>query len=222
MSKSHDATLLERLTFFSDAVFAIAITLLVIEVRVPQIHGATEAELGRALVALIPKYVGFVVSFFVIGRFWLGHHRLFGLLRNTDDRLTYANILLLLGIAFTPFPTAVFSEYVNLKTATFFYTGWLIVLGLLNMRLVHVALRDALLDPAHDPVLANHLRHGAWLPILIGIAASAAAFAGPLFVLFVLVIGPILGSFVLHRTRKPALNETDPAAGVPLEPSGQL
>jgi uncharacterized membrane protein len=216
MSKSHDATLLERMTFFSDAVFAIAITLLVIEVRVPEIHGATDAALGQALIALIPKYVGFVVSFFVIGRFWLGHHRLFGLLRSTDDRLTYANILLLLGIAFTPFPTAVFSEYVNLKTATFLYTGWLIVLGLLNMRLVHVALRAPLLDPEHDPVLASHLRHGTWLPIVIGLAASLAAFAGPLIVLLVLLAGPVLGAFVLHRTRRPMLDEADASPSVAL------
>ena len=201
MSKRHDATLLERLTFFSDAVFAIAITLLVIEVRVPEIHGATEAALREALIELIPKYVGFIVSFFVIGRFWLGHHRLFGMLSRADDRLIFANILLLLGIAFMPFPTAVFSEYVNLKTATFLYTGWLMVLGFFNWNLVRIALSDGLLDPEHDPILARHLRRGTWLPLLIGLLASAAAFVGPLIVLLVLVIGPIAGSSLLHWTR---------------------
>ncbi|HEX8300141.1 TMEM175 family protein [Sphingomonas sp.] len=199
MGKNRDATLLERLTFFSDAVFAIAITLLVIEIRPPALHGANEAELGRALLGLIPNYIGFLVSFFVIGRFWLGHHRLFGQLARADERLTFANLLLLLGVAFMPFPTAVFSEYVNLKTATLFYLGWLVVLGLLNLNLMRLALRPTLLADDHDPVVVRRLRYGAWLPIVLGIVAAALTFVAPIWVLAILVFGPVAGSMVVRR-----------------------
>ncbi len=202
MSKSRDTTLLERLTFFSDAVFAIAITLLVIEIKPPVVHGAGEEALRNALLALIPQYIGFIVSFFVIGRFWLGHHRLFGLLARSDDKLIVANLLLLFGIAFMPFPTAVFSDYVNFKTATFLYAGWLVLLGLAHWRLIKVALRTELLDPHHDAALAAHIKRGAWLPIVIGILAGTAATVGPLATLVVLMVGPAAGSYVLGHIRR--------------------
>ena len=82
---------LERMTFFSDAVFAIAMTLLVIEVRVPEIHVHSDLALGQALLDLLPKYIGFVVSFMVVGRFWVGHHAVMGLLKGLDRRLVWIN-----------------------------------------------------------------------------------------------------------------------------------
>lgn len=201
-----DAKLLERLTFFSDAVFAIAITLLVIEIRPPVLHGAGETELREALAALVPNYIGFLVSFFVIGRFWLGHHRLFGQLARADDRLTFANLLLLLGIAFLPFPTAVFSEYSQLQTSTLLYAGWLVVLGLLNANVVRLATRPGMLAADHDRLVVRRIRYGMWMPILIGVAAAACTYAAPIWVLAVLILGPVMGSVVLKLiVRAPAV-----------------
>lgn len=207
MTKSRESKLLERLTFFSDAVFAIAITLLVIEIRPPAIHGASEKALQEALLGLVPNYVGFVVSFFVIGRFWLGHYRLFGQLARADDRLVLANILLLLGIAFLPFPTAVFSEYVNLRTATFLYAGWLIVLGLFNANVVRLATRPEILAADHDPLVIKRIRYGLWLPILVGVTAAGSAYVAPIQVLAVLVFAPVLGAFVLRRIVRPRVSK---------------
>jgi uncharacterized membrane protein len=204
MSGDKAGAQLERLSFFSDAVFAIAITLLVIEVRPPELHGATEAALREALLELIPKYIGFVVSFAVIGRFWLGHHRLFGMLARTDDRMIVANLMMLLGIAFMPFPTAVFSEYAGSQTAALLYAGWLLVVGLFNRRLITVALRDHLLADDHDMALHKHLLRGTWLPILLGVLAMAGALLHPLATLAVLVVGPLAGSLALHLVRRRA------------------
>jgi uncharacterized membrane protein len=200
-----ERTQLERLTFFSDAVFAIAITLLVIEVHVPEVHPVSEAGLQHALLELIPKYIGFLVSFFVIGRFWLGHHRMFGMLRRTSNKLVFANLLLLLGIAFMPFPTAVFSEYAGLTTSTALYTGWLIVVGMFHARLVGIAVKDEnLLDPDFDPVARRQLLIGRWLPIALGVLAMAAVLVHPALPLLVLVIGPLIGSVVVRiATRRP-------------------
>ena len=68
---------LERIILFSDAVFAIAITLLVLEIKVPEIEGHTDIDLLNTLLHLTPKFIGFFVSFFVIGQNWVVHHKLF-------------------------------------------------------------------------------------------------------------------------------------------------
>jgi uncharacterized membrane protein len=123
---------LERLIFFSDAVFAIAITLLVLGIRLPSDSGAvSNAALLQNLLALWPKYLGYVVSFLVIGTLWAGHHRKFLLIQRHDRFLLFINLLLLMIIAFIPFPTSVFSEYGNL-TATVFYALSIGMAGLLS------------------------------------------------------------------------------------------
>ena len=217
MSTDRDATQLERLAFFSDAVFAIAITLLVIEVRVPDLHAATHAatdgELQHALLALIPKYIGFLVSFIVIGRFWLGHHRMFGMLRRADNKLIAANLMLLFGIAFMPFPTAVFSEYAGLRTAALLYTGWLVVLGLFNWRLIGIGVgeKSGLLAEDFDPAARRLLLTGRWQPIAIGLSAMAATLVHPTLPLLVLVLGIPLANLIvrLATRREPKPDVTD-------------
>ena len=86
---------LERLILFSDAVFAIAITLLVIEIKIPEIQEkpVTENAVLYKLAELIPKFVGFLVSFLLIGQYWIVHHRMFSFVINFTDRLIWLNIL---------------------------------------------------------------------------------------------------------------------------------
>ena len=206
MDHEHDGRQLERLTFFSDAVFAIAMTLLVIEVRLPVLHDVSEARLGQALLDLIPNYIGFIVSFIVIGRFWAAHHLVFGLLRATSQRLVWTNLFFLLTIAFMPFPTAVFSEYVGYRVAIGFYAGWLIVIGLFNRAVGIAALRDPRLvrHDVAEAVFTNHVRH-TWIPILIGGAAFAGGMVAPLFGLVALMAGsPVIGWLIRRRDVKPA------------------
>ena len=83
---------LERLILFSDAVFAIAITLLVIEIKIPEIpHGeVTDNALLHKLAELIPKFIGFLVSFLLIGQYWIVHHRMFGYVINFSPKLLLA------------------------------------------------------------------------------------------------------------------------------------
>jgi len=122
----------ERLLFFSDAVFAIAITLLALDIRLPpESAGLTNDELLLRLLEIWPKYLSYVISFLVIGSFWMAHHVRFRVITGYDGRLMLINLLLLMVIAFVPFPTAVLSESGN-QTATIFYALTMVVAGLLS------------------------------------------------------------------------------------------
>jgi uncharacterized membrane protein len=126
-----DETGLERLIFFSDAVFAIAITLLALEIRLPPLPEiVSNTELLAALGSIWPKYLSFGISFLVIGSYWLLHHRTFRNIRRYDARLLSLNLLLLMGVSFIPFPTAVIGEHANL-VGTVFYAAILMIVGIL-------------------------------------------------------------------------------------------
>jgi uncharacterized membrane protein len=102
---------LERLILFSDAVFAIAITLLVIEIKVPHLEVISDDIVLKELLHLLPKFLGFIFSFFIVGIYWTVHHRLFSYLINYDMKLIWLNILFLFSIALMPFTTALYSEF---------------------------------------------------------------------------------------------------------------
>jgi TMEM175 potassium channel family protein len=113
-----------RIEAFSDGVFAIAITLLILEIRVPPT--AEHDGLAKALAHLWPSYLAFLASFMTIGVMWLNHHRLFTLIKTADDGLIAFNLLLLLGITWLPFPTALLAEHLlgaDARTAGVVYAG---------------------------------------------------------------------------------------------------
>ena len=103
---------LERLILFSDAVFAIAITLLVIEIKVPELHEEfTDRALALELAHLIPKFLGFFLSFIIIGLYWTIHHRQFGYVTSYDRRLLWLNLFFLMAIVLMPFSSGLYGEY---------------------------------------------------------------------------------------------------------------
>ena len=141
-----------RLEAFSDGVIAIAITLLVLEIRVPEAHGA--AELWRALRELWPAYLGYVISFLIIGIMWANHHTIFRYISRTDHYLVVINLLLLLCIAFIPFPTALLAEYLGHpeeQVGGIVYSGAFFVTALVYNLLWLYPRRAGLLDPNADP-----------------------------------------------------------------------
>ena len=110
MARRLPSTTTGRLEAFSDGVIAIAITLLVLEISVPH---ADAGDLGDALLDQWPSYAAFGLSFVVIGIMWVSHHSMFERIAAVDRRLLFLNLLLLLGIGFLPFPTALLAEYVR-------------------------------------------------------------------------------------------------------------
>jgi len=125
---------LDRLVFFSDAVFAIAITLLVLEIDIPDlpVHVSTAAS-WRALAELVPSFFAFALSFLVIGRFWMGHHERFRSLRHFDARLMWPNMLYLMAIAFMPFATAFLGRNLGHFVPALVYNLAMLVLSLLAL-----------------------------------------------------------------------------------------
>lgn len=103
---------LTRIEAFSDGVFAIIVTLLVLELKVPPLkEHASAAELWHQLGELLPKFLSWLISFIIVCKFWLNHHHVRGLARHADYGLVWLNSIFLMGQAFIPFPTALMGEY---------------------------------------------------------------------------------------------------------------
>ena len=188
-----NAHALERLVFFSDAVFAIVITLLVIEIERPELHdGATNVDWINGLLALIPSFAGFLVSFLVIGAFWISHHALFLLVDRYDERLLWPNLVLLLSIAFLPFTTSLLSTG-SLSSAPFaFYAGSLLVAGLAKARLVRIALSPDLLDQDVDSEEVAVERRRRWIMPIAATVTLLLAFVSVPWNTFAMFLVPIL------------------------------
>lgn len=203
---------LERLIFFSDAVFAIAITLLIIEVKAPHLpRGASTAEQLGALFQLIPHLVGFFVSFAVIGLFWVGHHRAFSLSLHWSPKLLFANLSLLCLIAFMPFATAYMNSNIGQSVPTAFYCAVLLATGLLNRRLVRLATGPGVVSETADPVQIAETRARGWGVIAGAALALVLALFVPNFALVALAAIPFVARFAVGRARRRAAAEPSPA-----------
>jgi uncharacterized membrane protein len=123
-----------RIEAFSDGVFAIAITLLILEIKVPNAHELDAVGgLGAALFRLWPSYLAFVTSFATILVMWVNHHRLFNHIRRIDHPFLFWNGLLLFLVTFVPFPTALLAEYLphaEARLAVRVYSGTFIAIAL--------------------------------------------------------------------------------------------
>lgn len=142
----------ERLVGFSDNVFSIAITLLVLDIQLPALppHPGS-VLLAQALVAVLPKIGTYALSFLVVGQFWYLHHLRFRYIHRCDRRLIWLNLLLLLVIGFVPFTTSVLSTYGN-ATGYALYDGTMAVVALLSAAMwAYATYGNRLVQPGLDP-----------------------------------------------------------------------
>lgn len=116
-----------RIEAFSDGVIAIAITLLVLDIRVPHLPTGVTSGLWGELLKLWPSYGGYLVSFLIIGIIWISHHQLYQLIERTNHTFLALNVLFLMVVSFLPFPTGLLAEYVQegheQQVATIVYSG---------------------------------------------------------------------------------------------------
>ena len=199
---SHSTFGFERFIFFSDAVFAIAITLLVLDLHVP--IGAP-----LALGPMIPRFVCFGLSFCVIGRYWYAHHQLFEKPQGYDARLLATNLAFLASIVFLPFPTsAVIVERPD-PGPVIFYTLSVAMVGLLMMALTVVGMRPALRPWTTRGRRARVLLNTAEAP-LVFIVCSGLALRDPHLALWAILgliplgwAGAPLGRWLEARVDRP-------------------
>jgi len=151
---------------FSDGVFSIAITLLILEIKVPQ---SGTSDLGSGLLSLWPSYLAYAISFLVIGAIWINHHAMFEWIDRVDQKLLLLNTLHLMFIAFLPFPTAVLAQALhaelNQSIAAAFYGGTLTIIGaFVTVMWIYASRRPELLSeavsPEHAKVIARQFLIG--------------------------------------------------------------
>jgi len=176
-----DRSGMDRIEFFSDAVFAIAMTLLVVTLVLPV--SVLPPSFDEAMRGLSNGLFAFALSFVVIGQFWIAHHRLFRLIRRYDLALLWLNLLHLLGICFLPFPTELLGRYFGSAGAGFLYGATLTATSLIGAAIWFYARGRRLTGPLdHDVQRATTLRATAtpigfavgtaFVPISMGLAVA--------------------------------------------------
>lgn len=156
--EEHDHTLsTRRIEMFSDGIFAIIVTLLVLDLKVPDIaHTLSTQEGINVLINLIPQFIAFALSFLVIAIFWGNHHQFFSTLKYADRRFLWLNNFLLFWLCFIPFPTAFLGRYPTNVPAVMLY-GFVLCAAAssFSLMLYHASFRGNLVD-AHIPMKVRH------------------------------------------------------------------
>jgi uncharacterized membrane protein len=125
-SEFHPSSGLERIIFFSDAVIAIAVTLLAVDIKPPEVD---PSQLAAVLVGISPRFLSFALSFMVIASFWTEHHITFSYIRNYDYKLAWLNFLFLMFIVLTPFASSMLGYYQFDVTAVIVYSAVIAMAG---------------------------------------------------------------------------------------------
>lgn len=170
-----------RLEALSDGIYAIALTLLVLELKVPQVpHGASEEVLIQALLDLLPKGLSWLLSFWVMVIFWLAQLRLYRLSAAIDWSMAWTELMQLALISLLPFSTALMGEYGGFRTAAAIYSAHLLAIALLSwQRTAHLLRYPSLHVPELTPRVARSLRIRVWTLTGCASAAFLLAFVAP-------------------------------------------
>ena len=204
---------LERMILFSDAVFAIAITLLVIEIKIPEIHeNVSDKLLLHSLKHLIPKFAGFLITFMLIGVYWTIHHRMFGFVTNYTKKLLLLNLVFLFFVALMPFSTGFYSEYAGpelmreqLKVPMTFYVLNFCCVGFINHFMWRYVTnpKNKVAEPAIDIVTAKLAKLRSFLvPFIFLLMLPVAYLTHVAFAVWVPMLIPITLRILQRRIKK--------------------
>jgi uncharacterized membrane protein len=188
---------------FMNGVFAIAVTLLVLDIHVPD---AGSIDSGSALIssltAQLPRYTAYVLGFVFLGEYWLSTNRTLGMLRGVDHWFLVLGLMFLMVISTVPFATALLAEYIGLdngrdQVALVIFVSWQLGLAILANILLRYAAHDGrLLKPTVPPSgLRTWLRVAALGPLIMIVALLAAFFAGGTVTLFLIAMVAIVFLF---------------------------
>lgn len=182
-TRAEDELSFSRIVAFSDGVFAIAITLLVLQIQVPShIHSAS--KLTHALTDQSSDLIAYAISFAVIGRFWVSHHRFFSNVRSFDSRLLALNLLFLAFVVLIPYSSQVLGEYGGKAPAVILYAGNLALVTLVSALMCTYVLRVEHTDPDRVPAVIQG-RSGSLFAAGIFLLSMPIALVTPLYAPYV-------------------------------------
>jgi uncharacterized membrane protein len=204
---------LERMILFSDAVFAIAITLLVIEIKIPDFHeNVSDKTLLYSLRHLIPKFAGFLTTFTLIGVYWTIHHRMFGFVTSYTRKLLLLNLFFLFFVALMPFSTGFYSEYAGpelirqqLKVPLTFYVLNFCCVGFLNHLMWRYVTnpKNKVAEPPIDGLTASVAKMRSFVvPFIFLLMLPVAYITNVIYAVWVPMLIPISLKIFMNRIKK--------------------
>ncbi|WP_272427790.1 TMEM175 family protein [Polyangium jinanense] len=193
-----------RIEALSDAVFGIVMTILVLEIPVPEIEHPTAQDIPRALLRLWPMFLGYFVSFIVLGMSWVAQHEQFHFVKRADQALLWMTMLFLMLIATVPFTTTLLGRYLDQQAVVVLYGAHLLAISLVHHATWRYATRNRrLVDPHIDlEDVKIHLRRSLATPVIYLIAIGLSFMSTVLSVVvyaFVPLVYGVLPSIYAKR-----------------------
>ncbi len=197
-----------RIEALADGIFAVAMTLLVLDIKSPQNRNfETTGDLVGYLVTLEHSFAMYAISFLVLAIFWIGHHVLFHFVRHVDRRLLWLNIAFLLFVTFVPFSTDFLGDHGHLPLPVVVYGVNLIALGaLLDVQLRYLRANPPLAAPDLTPIASARMHGEVKIYALIPLASMAVSFWSPRLgmYLYLLLVVPTFAPRRLDRLLHPS------------------
>ena len=173
--------LVERMILFTDAVFAIAITLLILEIKVPNLdyEGLTNTKIKAAVWDQQFALIGFIISFFVIAQYWVSHHRNFAYVDNYNGKLIFLNLLFLMFIVLMPFTSALYSKYINFLFPAQLYYMNIALTGFINLWMWYYISnpKNKICNTQIDSTRKKYHTLRMWIEPLVFLASTIFAYA---------------------------------------------
>jgi uncharacterized membrane protein len=189
----------ERMILFTDAVFAIAITLLILEIKIPTLdyNNLNSQVIANALFSwqTIPNWIGFTIGFWVIALYWIDHHRTFAYVDNYDGRLIFWNFLFLMSICIMPFTSAIYSKFFNFNFPTQIYCANVAFTGFVKLIMWYYISnpKNKICNITIDHVRRKYLTARSWIAplvfVIVAIIAPYTAFSRIMFMVIFVIQG---------------------------------
>jgi uncharacterized membrane protein len=207
-----------RLVSFSDGIFAIAITLLVFNLKIPDLHRAgIHQTLAAAIAAMVPQFMIYVLSFLLIAVFWSVHHHMMNHIHHVDNYFIWLNLAFLLGISFLPFPTALQGNYPNERFALIFYIGSMSYIGftLLGMWSYASYRRRLVEKDLPVPVIRHYFKRGLFSQLVFAMTIVLALIRLDWGQHFLLVLIPLQFALQFWYKKELIITSSKDPAGTP-------
>ncbi|WP_118972957.1 TMEM175 family protein [Taibaiella koreensis] len=196
-----------RLVAISDAVFGVAMTLLVLEIKVPEVKGS-EKDLALTFLALMPKFLVYFLSFLTAGIFWMGHSAQYKFIEKSDRNLNWINLLFLLFVSILPFTTAFLGDYIHYKLSIGIYWLNIFLLGLMLYVNWRYAERHNFIEAEDKVAISRAIKKRIAVAQMLYLSGTLLCLVHPYLGIAVIIGIQLNYAFAFLNNRKP-VNESE-------------